>query len=124
MPFYASNASFKKSSMTMYQQRWRSKKLLRGYHGDWVREKQFKRWFLPVDLPNLKKSRRDPKVEGNIEERMPISSLFVRDVERRLDTVVFRCCFARSAREAKALVVQGKVHVNGRQVSCRGNYYP
>lgn len=44
---------------------------------------------------------------------MPISSLIFRDVERRLDTVVFRCCFARSAREAKGMVVQGKVQVNG-----------
>lgn len=119
MPMFASNASFRKTSMTMYQQRWRSKKLLRGYHGDWIREKQFKRWYLPVDLPNLSsKSNQGSTTEASSAERMPIASLFVRDVERRLDTVIFRCCFARSAREARALVVQGKVHVNGTQVSC------
>jgi hypothetical protein len=117
MPFYAGETSFKKTGMTMYQQRWRSKRLLRGYHGDWIREKIFKRWYLPIDLPRLEnnlKVNRGREASG--EEKMPVASLFLRDVERRLDTVVFRCCFARSAREARSLVLQGKVKVNGTQV--------
>lgn len=44
---------------------------------------------------------------------MPTASLFMRDVERRLDVVVFRSCFARSAYESRSMVVQGKVKVNG-----------
>jgi ribosomal protein S4 len=77
------------------------------------------KWYLPVDLPNLK-SRFKPDAsaaQASSEEGMPISSLIFRDVERRLDTIVFRCCFARSAREARAMVVNGKVQVNGIQVS-------
>lgn len=104
----------------MYQQRWRSKRLLRGYHGDWIRETKFKRWYLPIDLPQLRTSTNGNMAAGKEasgEERLPVSSLFLREVERRLDTVLFRCCFARSAREARALVVQGKVHVNGQLVS-------
>lgn len=143
----------------MYQQRWRSKRFLRAYHGDWIPEKRFKRWFLPTDLPSFVppqvsasslasgssgprrgglfdkalKARRASTPElakeaaGSssnyatvtqqkvVEEmdQMPTASLFMRDVERRLDVVVFRSCFARSAYESRGMVVQGKVKVNG-----------
>lgn len=46
-------------------------------------------------------------------DAMPTASLFMRDVERRLDVVVFRSCFARSAYESRAMVVQGKIKLNG-----------
>ncbi|PWN47563.1 alpha-L RNA-binding motif-containing protein [Violaceomyces palustris] len=145
VPFHMSQTSFTKTSLTMYQQRWRSKRFLRGYHGDWIPEKRFKRWFLPTDLPRFlppspassssssssSVRRRSSARKGGIidmaltsrktldggkltkTERMPTASLFMRDVERRLDVVTFRCCFARSAYEARALVVQGKVKLNG-----------
>ncbi|PWY98987.1 alpha-L RNA-binding motif-containing protein [Testicularia cyperi] len=164
VPFHASQTSFTKTSLTMYQQRWRSKRFLRAYHGDWIPEKRFKRWFLPTELPRFQppqldasssssssssaasnstprkggivdralKARRSPvasavndsatsnsfsrvtqqKAEGEIDP-MPTASLFMRDVERRLDVLVFRSCFARSAYESRALVVQGKVKLNG-----------
>lgn len=112
----------------MYQQRWRSKRFLRAYHGDWIPEKRFKRWFLPSDLPRFLPPKGAARHGGAIErairarrfgvqepaaQRMPTASLFMRDVERRLDVVVFRSCFARSAYEARSLVVQGKVTLNG-----------
>lgn len=108
----------------MYQQRWRSKRFLRGYHGDHIPERRFKRWFLPTDLPRIEdlklnggsssSSLKSGEVSG--EEKMPIAGLFLRDVERRLDVIVHRCCFARSAREGRAMVVQGKVQLNGVKV--------
>lgn len=160
VPFHSSQTSFTKTSLTMYQQRWRSKRFLRAYHGDWIPEKRFKRWFLPTDLPsfvppqvsassasastsgprrgglfdNALKARRANTPESSakqaaessssysavtqqkvVEEMdpMPTASLFMRDVERRLDVVVFRSCFARSAYESRGMVVQGKVKVNG-----------
>lgn len=58
-------------------------------------------------------------VRKEAEGPLPIASLFVREVERRLDTVVFRSCFARSIYEARAMVVQGKVRCNGSKVSPR-----
>ncbi|KAN0064239.1 hypothetical protein ACQY0O_003406 [Thecaphora frezii] len=146
VPFHASQTSFTKTSLTMYQQRWRSKRFLRAYHGDWIPEKRFKRWFLPSELPRFEPpqvaaastagSSTGPRMGGAFDralklrrsvqgakndatavhsERMPTASLFMRDVERRLDVVVFRCCFARSAYEARALVVQGKVSLNGQK---------
>jgi len=54
-------------------------------------------------------------IEG--DEKLPIASLFVRDVERRLDTALFRACFVRSAYEARRLIVHGKVSLNGVKVS-------
>lgn len=108
--------------------------MIRAYHGDHIPERRFKRWFLPVELPSYatpsasgsSKPRpggmfdgvaRKGRQEGDAQ-KLPIASLFVREVERRLDTVVFRSCFATSAREARSLVVQGKVKVNGVKVSC------
>lgn len=156
VPFHSNQLSFQKTSMTMYQQRWRSKRFLRSYHGDWISEKRFKRQFLPKELPrfqppqvaagsvstlspgprrggafdNMLKARHSstpspsdepsdsyssvtPHTTSADMEAMPTTSLFMADVERRIDTAVFRCCFARSAYEARALVVQGKVKLNG-----------
>ena len=39
------------------------------------------------------------------------------EVERRLDVLVFRSCFASSVWQAKAFVVGGKVKLNGVVVS-------
>lgn len=136
VPYYSAQTSFTKSSLTMYQQRWRSKRFLRGYHGDWIPERRFKRWFLPIDLPRFEQPANAaiPKAggpwdkrnasgaassfaTGGGQERLPAASLFMREVERRIDVVVFRCCFARSAYEARGMVVQGKVSLNGVKVS-------
>ncbi|SNX86403.1 related to ribosomal protein S4 precursor, mitochondrial [Melanopsichium pennsylvanicum] len=164
VPFHASQTTFTKTSLTMYQQRWRSKRFLRAYHGDWIPEKRFKRWFLPTELPSFVppqvsassssastsgprkgglfdkalQARRNPTSANQeaeaakkqaafasvtqqkvVEEMdaMPTASLFMRDVERRLDVAVFRSCFARSAYEARGMVVQGKVKINGVKIN-------
>ena len=121
---------------------------MRGYHGDWIPERRFKRWFVPEKLPRFEvkatgagslaggagrsriaraASSRLPlsrfgdvpsggSEEPGAESRVPTASLFMRDVERRLDVVVFRSCFAKSAYQARALVVQGHVKLNGFKV--------
>lgn len=132
--------SWKQTSASMYQQRVKSKRFLRAYHGDHIPERRFKRWFLPLDLPSFDNptaagskaprlggmfagARRTASVRDAVRKEaegpLPIASLFVREVERRLDTVVFRSCFARSIYEARAMVVQGKVRCNGSKVSPR-----
>lgn len=50
-------------------------------------------------------------------ETVPLASLMFAEVEKRLDTVVFRCCFADSVYRARMMVVHGKVRVNGTKVS-------
>lgn len=109
----------------MYQQRWRSKRLLRGYHGDWIPERRFRRWFLPTNLPSfasLPAAKRGKKESGSALDTPvpPVLNLFLRDVERRLDVVVFRCCFAHSAYHSRSLVLHGKVSVNGQPITDPG----
>ncbi|KDN36199.1 alpha-L RNA-binding motif-containing protein [Tilletiaria anomala UBC 951] len=158
-PFHMGALNFNRTALTMYQQRWRSKRFLRGYHGDWIPERRFKRWLVPDRLPRfdqrsslsalvadrganrpgLRASSAGASVGGSrlpftrsriltqalasagreigAEERMPTASLFVRDVERRLDVVLFRCCFAVSAYQARAAIVQGHVKLNGFKVT-------
>ncbi|KAG6808083.1 hypothetical protein H0H93_000608, partial [Arthromyces matolae] len=50
--------TFKSASTTLFQQRWRSKAVVRAYHGDFIKEKVFKRWFLPETLPDVRPKRK------------------------------------------------------------------
>ncbi|KAI3623472.1 hypothetical protein GLX27_004425 [Malassezia furfur] len=123
-PFLAGQTSFTKTSLTMYQQRWRSKRLLRGYHGDWIPETRFRRWFLPTHLPsfapvpNARPGKQPASPSSALDSPVPpVANLFLREVERRLDVVVFRCCFAHSAYHSRSLILHGKVQVNGQVVT-------
>ena len=49
----------------------------------------------------------------------PVGSLMFSEVERRIDTFVFRCCFAHSIYEARRLVIHGDVMLNGKKVRGR-----
>lgn len=128
--------NYSKTTMTIFQQRWRAKRLSRGYHGDQILEQKFERWFMPNSLPVIQ-NRTPPSsllvgraVAGRAKEggraelhwqrrqreklsRTPIGTLLYREVERRLDTLVFRACFATSIYQARTLVIGGKVKVNG-----------
>lgn len=110
----------------MFQQRWKAKQLVRGYHGDWIQEGKFKKEFLPESLPPIIASRTRSTGSGSggaalkassAGETVPLASLMFAEVEKRLDTVVFRCCFADSVYRARMMVVHGKVRVNGTKVS-------
>ncbi|PKI83721.1 hypothetical protein MVES1_002786 [Malassezia vespertilionis] len=120
-PFLAGQTSFAKTSLTMFQQRYRSKRLLRGYHGDWIPETRFKRWFLPTRLPSYAPQLGRDGSEHALDTPVPpIAHLFLGDIERRLDVSVFRCCFAHSAYHGRSLVLHGKVTVNGEVVTDPG----
>ncbi|KAF9515365.1 hypothetical protein BS47DRAFT_1376270 [Hydnum rufescens UP504] len=141
----ADEVNFRRSSMTLFQQRWRSKRLVRAYHGDMIPEKKFKRWYLPQRLPDTrirktdvgkeeersylrlavgqtKWSNRGKDAQGVLRLRekanaaatkIPLSSLMFIEVERRLDTFIFRCCFAPSVYQARQMTIHGKVRLNG-----------
>lgn len=49
----------------------------------------------------------------------PVGTMMFSEVERRLDVLVFRACFAQSVWQAKSFVVAGKVKLNGKVVSGR-----
>lgn len=107
------DTKFTKSSLTMFQQKWKAKQLVRGYHGDWIQEGKFKKDYLPDGLPPIVGA----KGAGAGEAKVPLASMMFAEVEKRLDTVVFRCCFADSIYRARMMVVHGKVSLNGRKVS-------
>lgn len=95
----------------MFQQKWKAKQLVRGYHGDWIPEQKFKKEYVPDGLP--------PIVGGKGEDKVPLASMMFAEVEKRIDTVVFRCCFADSVYRARQMVVHGKVRLNGKKVRRR-----
>jgi ribosomal protein S4 len=133
--------------MTLFQQRWRSKRLSRGYHGDHIGETKFERWYLPEALPSIHAEGKRTGAQGGkpvrpsretggivagrtrdsarvLEERnrlekersgrVPIGTMLYREVERRLDVLVFRACLASSVWQARQMVVHRKVSLNGR----------
>ncbi|KAH6583200.1 hypothetical protein BASA50_000972 [Batrachochytrium salamandrivorans] len=99
------------SKMTVFQQKWVSKRELRGYHVSNITERQFlNRHFDPM-LPNRQLS---PKEKNEIP---PIQALAFGELERRSDVVVFRSHFADSIWKARLMIVRGQVKVNGEK--CR-----
>ena len=134
-----SATDYTRTTKTLFQQRWAAKQLVRAYHGDYINEKTFKRWYLPANLPDVrlaasagddsmlltKWANRASVVEKEIKRReeeaskglAPVGSLMFSEVERRIDVVIFRSCLAHSVYEARRMVVHGNVLLNGQKVS-------
>ncbi|KAN0131747.1 hypothetical protein V8E53_010589, partial [Lactarius tabidus] len=136
----AKEADFTHSQKSLFQQRWIAKRLIRAYHGDFINEKTFKRWYLPTTLPDVRprreltevyttelnkwaklpqavdkdaKSRRQ-EIDGEDQEELPpVGSLMFSEVERRIDVVIFRACLAHSVYDARRMVIHGQVLLNG-----------
>ncbi|KAI0828524.1 alpha-L RNA-binding motif-containing protein [Trametes gibbosa] len=123
---------------TLNWRRWTAKSLLRGYHGDYINEKIFKRWYLPDNLPDvrppaalsvdanaslnkwaLKGNAAEMAVKRAEEEKRkglaPVGSLMFSEVERRIDVIIFRSCFAHSVYDARRMIVHGNVLLNGKK---------
>ena len=108
--------------------------MLRAYHSEQVRERQWERMFsrklrsvVPMNPEYL--ARNDGSLEsagrgsGLEKERpsqrpaaIPYMQMTFAPLERRLDTAIFRALFASSARQARQFVVHGAVKVNGKKV--------
>ncbi|GMK55115.1 hypothetical protein CspeluHIS016_0201710 [Cutaneotrichosporon spelunceum] len=135
-PLYR-ETQFNRSTKTIFQQRWTAKRLMQGYHAEHMGTKKFQRWFLPEILPTVRHGDEVKKtndlakwVEGKekaggrtIAEKLmaetaeaarsPVGSLMWSEVERRLDVLIFRACFATSVWQARSYITQGHVKVNG-----------
>ncbi|RGB34732.1 hypothetical protein C1646_624208 [Rhizophagus diaphanus] len=95
---------------TLFQQKWQAKKDTRAYHGAQLNEQQFRRLFEPkLPTSNIKVQKE--------EQHPPVSVLTYASLERRLDFIVFRSCFASSIWAARQIIIHGKVSVNGKKVS-------
>lgn len=151
-PRKRSEIYFNRSNGTVYQQRFKAKRFARGYHGDWIQERRFKRYLVPLRLPSfnpigtsqgLNKGAREKANVANqavdiggyqvaqapfsaqrndyasdtlltsADDQPPMAQLYMRDVERGLDVVVFRACFASSVYKARSLILGGHVKLNG-----------
>lgn len=97
----------------MYQQKWTSKKETRAYHGDHLSERQFKTIWIPKLVGVASENAKDYRPT-------PLASQTYASLEKRLDIAVFRALFASSARQARQMVVHGKVKVNGTQMKQPG----
>src|SRR2546423_2310410 len=77
-----------------------------------LKEKQKLQWFYGVQAGQLRRyfdaSRREPEATGDE---------LVRQLERRLDNVVYRLGFAGTRAQARQFVTHGHVQVNGRRVN-------
>lgn len=116
---------------------------MRAYHGDFINEKTFQRWYLPSTLPDVRPRRgqtednatqlnkwaklpkavdkdakaRRQEIDGEDQEDLPpVGSLMFSEVERRIDVVIFRACLAHSVYDARRMVVHGQVLLNGKKV--------
>ena len=88
---------------------------MRGYHGDFINEKIFKRWYLPETLPDVRppssatassavadamwatKDTVAQRWQKQLEDERrkglaPVGSLMMAEIERRIDVVIFRAC--------------------------------
>ncbi|KAH8925240.1 alpha-L RNA-binding motif-containing protein [Atractiella rhizophila] len=106
----------------VFGKQWTARRLARGYHGDFIREGLFRTKFLPQSLPPLKAfpgekvRKKVVNVNGKevmIKDEIPIASLMFKEVERRLDVLIFRACLANSVYEARRMVIHGRVKLNG-----------
>ncbi|CAI2167108.1 15929_t:CDS:2 [Funneliformis geosporum] len=103
------NYPLRLQNRTLFQQKWQAKKDTRAYHGAQLNERQFRRIFEPK-LPTSLGGKEEAK-------HPPVSVLTYASLERRLDFIVFRSCFASSIWAARQMVVHGKVNVNGKKIS-------
>lgn len=94
---------------SLYKQMILAKRETRAYHGEMLREHQWKRLF---SLGEIEK-----KKTKELSARNVYSIL-----ERRLDTVIHRALFASSIKQARQMVIHGKIKVNGKKITDPGYF--
>ncbi|KAJ5937209.1 hypothetical protein N7454_004864 [Penicillium verhagenii] len=122
------------ANRTFFQQKWSAKAVSRAYHGEQVREGQWKRMFskrirsvYPMNTADLAMDDGSKASAGRgsglqSEEKpfntrlVPYTQMAFAPLERRLDVAIFRALFASSARQARQFVIHGAVTVNGQKM--------
>eukprot|EP00842_Homolaphlyctis_polyrhiza_P000959 jgi/Hompol1/1864/HPOL_003759-RA len=92
---------------SVFQQKWLSKRELRGYHVPNISEKQFLDRHFDTQMPNRQLTAKEKN------EVPQYQALMFGELERRVDVVLFRSHFADSIWTARKMVVGGNVLVNG-----------
>lgn len=122
------------ANRTFFQQKWTAKATARAYHGEQVREGQWKRMFskrirsvIPMNTTDLAADDGSKESDGrgsgltesggrNRSRLIPYTQMAFAPLERRLDVAIFRALFASSTRQARQFVIHGAVTVNGQKV--------
>jgi ribosomal protein S4 len=130
------------SFRTFFQQKWAAKRLMRGYHGEQLRERRWTNLYalagrappaaVPVGAEYLARHDGSDQAAGRGAGRQdadgvapggqglgrisPYMAHTFWIVERRLDTAIHRAMFASSVRQARQMVIHGHVKVNGEKV--------
>ncbi|KAF2193212.1 alpha-L RNA-binding motif-containing protein [Zopfia rhizophila CBS 207.26] len=122
------------TTKTYFQQKWTAKSNTRAYHGEQIREKQWKRMFrrnlpavVPMDHKYLARydgseqaagrgAGADTQEKTRTSPMTPYMQMTYYPMERRLDSAIFRALFASSVRQARQFVVHGLVKVNGKKM--------
>ncbi|KAJ5477319.1 hypothetical protein N7539_007463 [Penicillium diatomitis] len=122
------------ASRTFFQQKWTAKAAARAYHGEQVREGQWKRMFskhirsvIPMNTTDLAADDGSKESAGrgsglsetsskNRSRPIPFTQMAFAPLERRLDVAIFRALFASSTRQARQFVIHGAVTVNGQKM--------
>lgn len=104
---------------TLFQQKWLAKQETRAYHGEHIREKQWKQLF---DLKLQSVAQLDASLKGVEVPATPLPLQTFAPLERRLETALFRAMFALLVRQARDFVKAGSVCVNG--VVVRNGSFP
>ncbi|KAG5360199.1 37S ribosomal protein NAM9 [Yarrowia sp. B02] len=120
-----------RTERTLFQKKWASKRELRAYHGEHIREgtmeRQIPKSLQGVVLPlgddvvsnailannRFTQEIQETDDEGNIKLKTPFAVQTFVHLEKRLDFAVFRSMFAASVRQAGQFIRQGNVTVNG-----------
>jgi ribosomal protein S4 len=130
---------------TFFQQKWAAKRLMRGYHGEQLRERRWTNLYalagrsppaaVPLGAEYLARHDGSDQAAGRGAGRQddrgaeaggapglakisPYMAHTFWIVERRLDTAIHRAMFASSVRQARQMVIHGHVKVNGEKVCC------
>ena len=93
----------------IYAQRVYAKRWTRKYHGQGLPERIFRKQLFAPDFNAV--------AGGKDNQPRFLWGNFYRNVERRLDTIIFRSLFATSISQARQMVIHGHVEVNGKIVT-------
>ncbi|KAJ5171792.1 hypothetical protein N7492_004385 [Penicillium capsulatum] len=122
------------TNRTFFQQKWTAKAVSRAYHGEQVREGQWKRMFsrrirsvVPMSPSDLAADDGSQVSAGRgsglatagrqqASRLVPYTQMAFAPLERRLDVSIFRSLFASSTRQARQFVIHGAVTVNGQKM--------
>ncbi|OLY77576.1 putative 37S ribosomal protein S4-like [Smittium mucronatum] len=105
---------------SVFQQQWIAKRETRAYHDADITERQINK-LIPRDLPtsgglsDLRKKENPGRIGNSENSKVNGAILMYAQLESRIDFIVFRSHFANSIWNARRLILDGHVKLNGKR---------